>query len=138
MDKEQFRLQVEHNSYMRGVAASACKILVWSGVYAFVVWAVMSFATAIALSSKNGSDVGSVSLIVANILIIVASIILGLLVWGEVSSKIKEHRRISDLEDAYLGVVKPDNGLRRDDLADIKSDDPIIEYDDVNEDEEDF
>lgn len=115
MNKEQFKLQVEQNKYMRGVAVSVCKIFLWSGLYAFVVWVVMNIAAKIATDevakttvsslSKGTSSDGSVPLVFASVLIILFSIILGILVCFEVISKIKDHKRISDLEDKYFGIT---------------------------------
>ena len=128
MNKEQFKLQVEQNKYMRGVAVSVCKIFLWSGLYAFAVWVVMSIAAKIATDevaktsvtslSKGTSSDGGVPLVFASVLIILFSIILGILVYFEVISKIKEHKRISDLEDKYFGITT----LNDDSKIDVEDD----------------
>ena len=138
MDKKQFRLQVEHNHYMRGIAASVCKVLVWSGVYVFAVWIVMTIATAIAASSKGDGNAGSASFTAAYIIICIMAIVLGLLVWGEVSSKIKEHKRISDLEDAYFDIAKPNNEKKYDNSVEEIEEDLTVDHDDASEYEEEF
>ena len=145
MNKEQFKLQAEHNKYMRGIAASVCKIYLWSCLYVFAVWAIMSIATKIAedevtksitssLSKTTSSD-GTAPLIVAGILVAIFSVAFGIFIGNEVKNKIKEHKRISDLEDQYFGTVTPSA------VSQEKSEDsiePEVETDDAEYEEDDI
>ena len=128
MNKEQFKLQAEHNRYMRGIAASICKIYLWVGIYAFAIWATMSIGTHIATeesvkvltSSRATSDDGQIPIVIAGVLVVMYSVLFGILLGHEVGDKIKEHKRISKLEDQYFGVATMNDNVNKEEGKKIK------------------
>lgn len=87
MDKEQFKVQVRHNRYMRSVVASACLIVIYSLIYITVIYAVLPIVLE---QTKDGN--------LCNGLIIFLSVVYDVLVICEIVGKITQHKKLCKLE----------------------------------------
>lgn len=109
MDKEQFRIQIYHNRYTRGVVVTICKILIWSLIYALVVAVCGSImATSIGIDINNVANVDYATVnvgpgtIISSIIIVIATVVFYWAVIAAILRKIKQNREIDEVEDKYL------------------------------------
>lgn len=110
MNKEQFRIQIYHNRYTRGVVVTICKILIWSLIYALVVaifGSVMATSIGVDVNNLAGYDYANVSFsagtIISAIVILVVTIAYYWAVIAAILRKIKQNKQLSKIEDEYLG-----------------------------------
>lgn len=110
MNKDQYKIQVYHNRYMRSVIVSICKIIIWALIYALVASIIMSVVAQELNSSFGSSYYSSASLgagaIFALLILIAATVAFYWAVVAEILRKIKQNRKLTEYEDEYLGISK--------------------------------
>lgn len=107
MNREQFKLQIYHNRYTRGVIVMICKIVLWSIVYALVSTMILSLVTSDIAPYLDGTlpitDVQlSPTTIAACIVIMVLTVVYYWYIIASIRHKIKQNKAIRAAEDAYL------------------------------------
>ena len=109
MNKDQFRIQIYHNRYTRGVVVTICKILIWSLIYALIVSVCASvFTTALGINIDNAAnfDYNNVNLgvgaIISAIVILIVTIAYYWAVIAAILRKIKQNKQLTKIEEEYL------------------------------------
>ena len=146
MNKEQFKLQTQHNRYVRSAIAGICKIILWTDLYIFAMWLILSvfarieasattqaLTSAVSKSSSSGSSDSTAGLVVVGLLILLCTVIYNWAVAHEIVDKVNQHRRLSTIEDEYFGV----STTKSDGVNDVSDDDETeVEDDDDESDDE--
>ncbi len=118
MDKEQFKLQIQHNRYIRSTIVCVCRIIIYSIIYAFFIsFLIQDIATYIA---KNAAAVGQATSAssVFGIIIVVSLVYLGVIIC-EIKDRIRQHKLLSQAENYYF---KEDLTLYREKIKQQQSD----------------
>ena len=109
MDKEQFKIQIYHNRYTRGVVVTICKILIWSLIYALVVaifGSIMAQSLGISLDNVNTFDYESVNIgagaIISSLIIVISTIVYYWAVIAAIYRKIKQNKNLTEVENEFL------------------------------------
>ena len=109
MNKDQFRIQIYHNRYTRGVVVTICKILIWSLIYALIVAVFASILTTslgINANSMNAVDYDTVNFgvgaIISSLVIVIVTIAYYWAVIAAILRKIKQNKQLTKIEDEYL------------------------------------
>lgn len=115
MNKDQFKLQTYHNRYVRSAIAGICKIILWTDIYIFVMWLILSISARIEASTatevlkstatKSSSDSDTAAIVTVGLLILFCTVIYNWAVAHEIVDKVNQHKRIIALENEYFGVV---------------------------------
>lgn len=110
MNNDQFKLQIYHNRYTRGVVVSICKIIIWSLIYALVI-IITTTVLAQDLSTQlyNAYSGPSAGTIFANLIIFAATVAYYWAVIYEIVHKIKQNRQLAEIENDYLSSGKLKN-----------------------------
>lgn len=142
MNKEQFKLQTQHNRYVRSAIAGICKIILWTDLYVFALWLILSvFArietstatqalTSAATKSSGGSGDDTAGIVVVGFLILLCTVIYNWAVAHEIIDKVNQHKRLVAVEDEYFGVAPAKSNVNEDNDGDSE-----IETDDNDEDD---
>ena len=108
MDKNQFRIQVYHNRYTRGVVVTICRIILWTLLYAlFTGLTVAIFANDLEIANSTLAaliDGGAIptGAIVATLIVVVLTIVYYTAVIWEIILKIRQNKRITAAENEYF------------------------------------
>ncbi len=105
MNKDQFKLQVYNNRYVRGVIVSICKIIIWSLIYLLILsLAVSAFSAEISPTHLNSysSSPFNPGTIFAALVIIATTAVYYWAVISEIVHKIKQNKQLTQFEDDYL------------------------------------
>ena len=110
MNKDQFRIQIYHNRYTRGVVVTICKILIWSLIYALIVAIFGSvMATSMGVQAQNiaaydveQANIG-VGTVISALIIVIVTIAYYWAVIAAILRKIRQNKQLSKIEDEYLG-----------------------------------
>ena len=113
MDKEQFKIQIYHHQYTRGVVVTICRILIWSLVYALIAavfGSAMATSLGIDINSVNNTtyevaNVGPVA-IISSLVIVVSTIVYYWAIITAIVRKIRQNKKLTELEDEYIGRRK--------------------------------
>jgi len=100
MDKEQFRLQVLHHRYLRDTIVCICRIVLYSVVYALIVYCIVFLSTQ---SLKSGTSQTLSSIENYQTIIIILSVLYLVLIAIEVANRIIQHGLLKDLESLFFG-----------------------------------
>ena len=110
MNKDQFRIQIYHNRYTRGVVVTICKILIWSLIYALIVAVFASIlTTSMGLNASNAAEIDPETVqfgagaIISSIVIVVVTVADYWAVIAAILRKIKQNKQLTKIEDEYLG-----------------------------------
>lgn len=104
MNKEQFRLRIYNNRYIRGVIVAICKIIIWSLIYALILGLSVSvLSSEVSPNAFNGySNPFNPGTIFISLIIIAVTVAYYWVVITEVLQKIKQNKQLTQLEDEYL------------------------------------
>ena len=120
--REQIKLQTLHNRFIRGAIVSVCRIALWTMMLVGIISIIKSGATGIIaamsssaatssvssyLSDKSSSDSGFNSGIIIGVALVLAGIcviVYFVKVIGLLGKTIADHKAISEMENAYLGI----------------------------------
>ena len=109
MNKDQFKIQIYHNRYTRGVVVTICKILIWSLIYALIVaifGSVMATSLGVEVNNVNSLDYNTVNIgagtIISSIIIVVVTIAYYWAVIAAILRKIKQNKQLTKIEEEYL------------------------------------
>ena len=109
MNKDQFKIQIYHNRYTRGVVVTICKILIWSLIYALVVaifGSIMAQSLGISLDNVNTFDYESVNIgagaIISSLIIVISTIVYYWAVIAAIYRKIKQNKNLTEVENEFL------------------------------------
>ena len=102
MKKDQEKLQIYHNRYMRSAIVGVCKIIAWTIAYSIAIGLICAIAT-IATYDTVKSD-SSMGMSVAGFLIFVCTLVYIAIIISEVLGKINEHKTITAMENEYMGM----------------------------------
>lgn len=105
MNKDQFKLQVYNNRYVRGVVVTICKIIIWTLIYvliASIVMSVVSQELASAPSYYSSSPALGAGAVFALLILLVVTIAYYWAVIAEIVRKIKQNKQLTEYENDYL------------------------------------
>lgn len=109
MNKDQFRIQIYHNRYTRGVVVTICKILIWSLIYAMIVAIFASvITTSMGIQAENAATYNfeqaniGVGAIISSLIIVIVTIAYYWAVIAAILRKIRQNKQLSKIEDEYL------------------------------------
>lgn len=108
MDKDQFRIQIYHNRYTRGVVVTICRIILWTLIYlllAGITAAIFADDFAIMFSptlSEMVNGAPTAGIITASIIEVILTVIYYTAVIWEIVLKIRQNREIVRVENEYL------------------------------------
>lgn len=111
MNNDQFKLQIYHNRYTRGVVVAICKIIIWSLIYALVVVVTISvlgqdLSSNVVSSYYSPNSGPTAGVIFANLIIFAATIAYYWAVIYEIVRKIKQNKKLTEIENNYLNDGK--------------------------------
>ena len=116
MDKKQFKLQTEHNRYVRSAIAGICKTILWTDLYVFAMWLILSIFARIessateqalvqAITKNTNSSTDSTGIIVVGFLIIICTVVYNWAIAREIVDKVKQHKKLIAVENEYFGIA---------------------------------
>ena len=109
MDKKHFEIQVMHNHFMRTAIVSACKIVLWTIAYYFVL-NIIGWCTTTAITSASGAASNSTKIVQATEAISLASgffvaitaVLYFIIIISIIVKIISEHKEVTKAEEALF------------------------------------
>ena len=116
MNKDQFKLQVYNNRYMRGVIVAICKIIIWTFIYTLIVSvgaSVLTAETGITATSSNAYyNMNSANVtfgagaIFCSLVILIVTVAYLWAVIAEVVRRIKQNKQLTEYENEFFDSGK--------------------------------
>ena len=113
MNKDQFKLQVYNNRYMRGVIVAICKIIIWTFIYTLIVSvgaSVLASETAVTTVGNSYNLAPNATFgpgaIFCSLVILVVTVVYLWAVIAEVVRRIKQNKQLTEYENEYFDSGK--------------------------------